>query len=265
MRSLSAKDLLLTMASSFPAKSKRIKIADTGLPVNASLATLPKIDRQALWICVGLVIAVCIFYYPVVRNGFVYDDDLYILKNSQVRDGLSWSTIEWAFTSFDEANWHPLTWLSHALDCQIFGAEPCRSSCRERLATCRERGSAFLLLEYATGFRWRSLMVAALFALHPINVESVAWAAERKNVLSMLFFLARAVGLRLVHAETHWRQLQPYADFLRGGADGASLRSSHSHSCSCCGTTGRYAGSAQEGTCTPRREAKIQAGCRWGP
>jgi len=153
-------------------------------------AALPKIDRQAWWICLGLVIAVCIFYYPVVRNDFnQYDDDVYILKNSQVKDGLSWSTIEWAFTTFDEANWHPLTWLSHALDCQLFGLNPVGPHVENVLLHAANAVLLFLLLENATGFRWRSLTVAALFALHPINVESVAWAAERKNVLSMLLFL----------------------------------------------------------------------------
>jgi Flp pilus assembly protein TadD len=136
-----------------------------------------------------LVTAVCIFYYPVVHNGFVYDDDAYILKNSQVKDGLSWSTIGWAFTTFDEANWHPLTWLSHALDCQLFGLNPVGPHVENVLLHAANAVLLFLLLEYATGFRWRSLMVAALFALHPINVESVAWAAERKNLLSMLLFL----------------------------------------------------------------------------
>jgi len=177
------------MASSFPAKSKRTKIADTTLPGKTPAAALPGIDRQALGICVGLIIAVCIFYSPVVHNGFVFDDDLYILKNSQVQEGLSWSTIGWAFTTFDEANWHPLTWLSHALDCQLFGVNPAGPHIENVLLHAANAVLLFLLLQSATGFRWRSLMVAALFALHPINVESVAWVAERKNLLSMLLFL----------------------------------------------------------------------------
>src|SRR5208283_4940866 len=178
------------MASPFPAKSKRMKNSGMTAAAKTTAAALPKIDRQAWWICLGLVIAVCIFYYPVVRNDFnQYDDDVYILKNSQVKDGLSWSTIEWAFTTFDEANWHPLTWLSHALDCQLFGLNPVGPHVENVLLHAANAVLLFLLLENATGFRWRSLTVAALFALHPINVESVAWAAERKNVLSMLLFL----------------------------------------------------------------------------
>ena len=133
---------------------------------------------------------VCIFYCPILHNEFVqYDDDKYILKNSQVKAGLNWSTIEWAFTTYDEANWHPVTWLSHALDCQVFGLNPAGPHSVNVLLHATNAALLFLLLQSATGFRWRSLFVAALFALHPINVESVAWASERKNVLSMLFFL----------------------------------------------------------------------------
>ncbi|MFZ1919848.1 MAG: tetratricopeptide repeat protein [Terriglobales bacterium] len=150
---------------------------------------MPKIDRQAWWICTGLVIAVCIFYYPVVHNDFIYDDDTYIVNNMQVKAGLTWSTMGWAFTTFDEANWHPVTWLSHALDCQIFGLNPVGPHVENVLLHAANAVVLFLLLQNATGFRWRSLMVAALFALHAINVESVAWAAERKNELSMLLCL----------------------------------------------------------------------------
>ena len=87
------------------------------------------------------------------------------------------------------ANWHPLTWLSHALDCQLFKLNPAGHHYVNVLMHAVNAILLFLLLESATGLTWPSLMVAALFALHPVNVESVAWAAERKNVLSMLFFL----------------------------------------------------------------------------
>ena len=96
--------------------------------------------------------------------------------------------MEWAFTTYEQANWHPLTWLSHALDVEIFGRNPAAHHAVNLSLHALNAVLLFLLLQSATGFRWRSLMVAALFALHPINVESVAWAAERKNVLSMLFF-----------------------------------------------------------------------------
>ena len=95
----------------------------------------------------------------------------------------------WAFTTYDEANWHPLTWLSHALDCQFFGLNPAGHHYTNVLLHALNVWLLFMVLKRATGSVWRSCMVGALFALHPINVESVAWVAERKNLISMLFFL----------------------------------------------------------------------------
>lgn len=129
-------------------------------------------------------------YNTAARHGFSnYDDDRYILTNPHVRAGLRWSTIRWAFTSFDEANWHPLTWLSHALDCQLFQLNPAGHHYSSVLLHALCVMILFVALARATRSIGRSLMVAALFAVHPLNVESVAWVAERKNVLAMLFFL----------------------------------------------------------------------------
>jgi protein O-mannosyl-transferase len=137
-----------------------------------------------------LIAVVLVAYNPVVHNGFVnYDDFGYITDNLHVREGLTWGTVKWAFTTYEQANWHPLTWLSHALVCKLFGLNAAGHHYVNVLLHSVNAILLFLLLQYATGFRWRSLMVAALFALHPINVESVAWASERKNVLSMTFFL----------------------------------------------------------------------------
>ena len=111
------------------------------------------------------------------------------MNNPHVQAGLSWHTIVWAFTSTEQANWHPLTWLSHALDCQLFHLNPAGHHYTNVLLHAVNAVFLFLLLQWTTGSTWRSMMVAALFALHPINVESVAWISERKNVLSMLFFL----------------------------------------------------------------------------
>ncbi len=147
-------------------------------------------DQQSLALCLGLIAVVFVCYSSVIRNQFVYfDDNLYITENPHVDSGLTWETVKWAFTSYYQANWHPLTWLSHALDVSLFGLKPAGPHLENVLLHAINSVLLFLLLQYATGFRWRSLMVAALFALHPINVESVAWAAERKNVLSTLFFL----------------------------------------------------------------------------
>jgi protein O-mannosyl-transferase len=145
---------------------------------------------STLVLCLLLAAVVLVFYNPVVHNGFVnYDDFGYITENPHVREGLPWGTVKWAFTTYDKANWHPLTWLSHGLDYELFGLHAAGHHYMNVLLHALNAILLFLLLQRATGFRWRSLMVAALFALHPINVESVAWASERKNVLSMTFFL----------------------------------------------------------------------------
>ena len=147
-------------------------------------------EKRSTILCLLLVLVTLAFYNPVVHNGFTnLDDDLYVVNNPHVRAGLTWDTVKWAFASREAANWHPLTWLSHALDCQLFKLNPVGPHYVNVLLHAVNAVLLFLLLESATGFTWPSLMVAALFALHPMNVESVAWASERKNVLSMLFLL----------------------------------------------------------------------------
>jgi Flp pilus assembly protein TadD len=137
-----------------------------------------------------LVGATVALYSPVNHHPFVnYDDDGYVTDNVHVKAGLTGETIAWAFTTYDEANWHPLTWLSHALDYQLFELDPAGHHEVNLLLHALNVALLFWVLWQATGYPGRSLMVAALFALHPINVESVAWIAERKNLLSMLFFL----------------------------------------------------------------------------
>ena len=129
-------------------------------------------------------------YAPVARNRFVnFDDDTGIVNNAHVRAGLTWNTVKWSFTSFEQGNWHPLTWLSHALDYEWFGLDAAGHHLVSAWLHAMNVAILFWLLQSATGRTWRSLVVAALFGIHPVNVESVAWAAERKNVLSMLFFL----------------------------------------------------------------------------
>jgi len=146
--------------------------------------------KSTLILCLVLVVATLALYNPVSRNDFVnFDDDRYVLQNSHVRAGIHWSTIQWAFTSWEQANWHPLTWLSHALDYQLFHLNPAGHHYINLLLHVANVLLLFLVLQWFTGYTGRSLMVAALFAVHPINVESVAWVAERKNVLCMLFFL----------------------------------------------------------------------------
>lgn len=137
-----------------------------------------------------LVMATLALYNPISRNGFVgYDDEGYVTENPHTQAGVSWRTISWAFTTLDLANWHPLTWMSHALDCQLFHLNPAGHHYTSLLLHATNALLLFLILQWFTGCTARSLMVAALFALHPLNVESVAWVAERKNVLCMFFFL----------------------------------------------------------------------------
>ena len=137
-----------------------------------------------------LLAATLVVYQPAARNQFInYDDDLYITENIHVRGGLNSATLKWAFTTFEISNWHPLTWLSHSLDVQLFQLNPAGHHLVSVLLHALNALLLFWLLRRATGSTWPSLMVAALFALHPVNVESVAWAAERKTVLSMLFVL----------------------------------------------------------------------------
>ncbi len=137
-----------------------------------------------------LVVATVALYYPIHNHPFAnYDDADYVFDNFHVKAGLRWSTVTWAFTTFAAANWHPLTWLSHAADVQFFHLEPAGHHDMNLLLHTLNVLLLFWVLQRATGCVGRSAMVAALFALHPINVESVAWIAERKNLLSMLFFL----------------------------------------------------------------------------
>lgn len=146
--------------------------------------------QKSLLICAALAIFTCLLYSPVRGHPFVnYDDDSYVTDNAHVQSGLSGETISWAITSTEHDNWHPVTWLSHALDCDLFGVHPGAMHVTNVLIHAVNVVLIFLLLLWATGRTGRSLLVAALFAVHPINVESVAWIAERKNVLSTLFLL----------------------------------------------------------------------------
>jgi Tfp pilus assembly protein PilF len=142
-------------------------------------------------VCLLLAVATLALYNPASRHPFVnYDDDAYVTQNAHVRQGLTADTIRWALTSTEQANWHPLTWLSHALDVSLFRFNPAGHHFTSVLIHIVNVVLLYLLLMWATRRFGPSLFVAALFALHPINVESVAWIAERKNVLcTMSFFV----------------------------------------------------------------------------
>ncbi len=137
-----------------------------------------------------LFLGTLVLYYPALENGFVnYDDPAYVTSNWHVQQGLTSRSLAWAFTSTAEANWHPLTWISHMLDVQLFGLRPAGHHAQSVFWHAVNVVLLFLLLAKATGFVGRSALVAGLFAVHPLNVESVAWVAERKTVLCAFFFL----------------------------------------------------------------------------
>jgi len=151
---------------------------------------LDRLCNRRWLIALVLIGITLIVYLPVKDDQFIgYDDSRYITRNSRVQSGLSWNNITWAFTTYEVANWHPLAWLSHMLDCNLFGLNPAGHHLASLVLHLVNVALLFGLLESLTGNVARSAFVAALFAVHPLNVESVAWVAERKNLLCTLFWL----------------------------------------------------------------------------
>lgn len=148
-------------------------------------------DRALRWlISLALVVATAATYWRLGQLGFVnFDDPDYVVENPLIRAGLTWDGIVAAFTRFAASNWHPLTWLSHMLDCQLFGLNPAPQHLVNGLLHLLNSLLLFGWLSSVTKAIWRSAIVAALFALHPAHVESVAWISERKDVLSTAFGL----------------------------------------------------------------------------
>lgn len=141
-------------------------------------------------ICLVLTLGTAALYWPITTHPFIiFDDEQYISANHHVATGLNWTNFVWAFTTGDQANWHPLTWLSHQLDCTLFGLNAGGHHLVNLLFHIANTLLLFVFLRGTTGATWRSAFVAALFAWHPLHVESVAWAAERKDVLSTFFWL----------------------------------------------------------------------------
>ena len=149
------------------------------------------------FIYVVLVLATVIAFEPIRRNGFVdYDDDRYVTSNPEVSSGLNYKSIVWAFTTphGNTSYWHPLAWLSHMLDCELFGLNPLRHHLTSLLLHIINTLLLFWVFKRMTGAVWPSAFVAAAFALHPLHVESVAWVAERKDVLSGLFWMLTMIA-----------------------------------------------------------------------
>jgi tetratricopeptide (TPR) repeat protein len=141
-------------------------------------------------VCLLLAVITLAVFWPVRRANFVsLDDPDYVTANPHVQQGLTRESVRWAFGAGYASNWHPLTWLSHMLDVELFGASPAGPHLVNLALHATNTVLLFFILRLFTGAHWRSAMVAVLFALHPLHVESVAWVAERKDVLSTLFGL----------------------------------------------------------------------------
>ena len=170
-------------------------MSSVGLQQNEAVGSRPAglyaaLGRHPYLLGLLLILLSLALYYPVKSHPFVnYDDNVYVTDNLSVQNGLTWDTVTWAFRTYDAGNWHPLTWLSHALDVELFDVNPAGPHETSMVLHALNAALLFWVLLRATGCAGRSFVVAALFAVHPINVESVVWVAERKTVLSMFFFL----------------------------------------------------------------------------
>jgi Tfp pilus assembly protein PilF len=163
--------------------------------------------RQLVLLSALLFVSTLLLYGPVVTHRFInLDDEQYITANPHVSAGVSAEGVRWAFHTFYLGNWHPLAWLSHMVDCQLFGMNPAGHHYVNVLLHALNVVVLFVLLARAAGAPWRSFAVAALFALHPLNVENVAWVAERKTLLCALFTLL-ALGAYAWYARARsWRR-----------------------------------------------------------
>jgi hypothetical protein len=168
---------------------KKTRLPGKGTPAVRPSSWSEKLRSRWL-VCLLLGLVMTALFLPAIQFDFVdYDDSDYVKANPHVLTGLSWKNIAWAFQTGHASNWHPLTWLSHMLDCSVFGTGPHGPHLVNVLLHGTNAILLFLVLGQLTAAFWRSAMVAALFALHPLHVESVAWISERKDVLSAMFFV----------------------------------------------------------------------------
>jgi len=146
--------------------------------------------RQIVLISAALVLLILAAFEPLRHNDFIsYDDDFYVTRNRYIQSGITRESVAWAFTTGRQANWHPLTWLSHMLDIELFGLNPLGHHLHSLALHIAATVLLFIVLQSMTGAVWRSAFVAMAFGIHPLRVESVAWAAERKDVLCALFWM----------------------------------------------------------------------------
>ena len=170
------------------------------LPGRRLSISRPRGMRAPAAVCLLLALTIAAVFWPLGASEFInFDDTVYVTDNDAVRSGLSLAGVRWAFLTTDGSNWHPATWLSHMLDAELFGLNAGAHHAVNVAIHALNAVLLFLVLRGMTGALWRSAAVAALFALHPLHVESVAWVSERKDVLSAFFWLATmAAYLRYV-------------------------------------------------------------------
>jgi tetratricopeptide (TPR) repeat protein len=175
-------------------------------------------SKSNLLICCLLIAFSFAAYWQVHGLQFVYfDDPQYTVGNLWVSKGLSWSNVAYALTASVNANWHPVTLLSHMADCQLFGMAPAGHHLTSLVIHTINVLLLFWVLQLATAMVWRSAFVAALFAVHPLNVESVAWIAERKNVLSTMFFLLAIWAYIWYTRAPNWKRYLAFTDLFALG------------------------------------------------
>ena len=192
-------------------QSRTASRGHSGHPVPKWLRALGSGER-ATPACILLLGLVAWAFLPVLRNGFInFDDPEYVTANPHVQGGLTWENIRWALTTLYFGLWQPLTWVSHMVDCQCFGLRPGWHHLTNVLLHAANTMLVLVVLRRMTGALWRSALVAALFALHPLHVESVAWVAERKDVLSTFFVLMT------LWAYVRYAELQSLKSVVRGG------------------------------------------------
>jgi tetratricopeptide (TPR) repeat protein len=166
-------------------------------------------SRKVFFVALCLVAAVIVTYIPVIHSDFVgYDDELYVTENKIVQEGFSSESLKWAFTTFHSGNWHPLTWLSHMLDYELYGLNPAGHHWTQVEFHIVNTVLLFFILFKMTGALYKSAFVAALFALHPLHVESVAWVSERKDLLSTFF------GLMMIFAYHRYVKTSDFKIYL---------------------------------------------------
>src|SRR5260370_10998655 len=177
------------------------------------------VDARRRWLVALALVAACLFVYgQAVSFGFLnFDDNGYVTENQWVRPGLTAAGVRWAFTAVDYYYWQPLTWLSHMIDCQLFGLRPGWHHLTSLLLHIANTLLLFGILLRLTAAFWRSALVAAIFALHPTRIESVVWIAERKDLLSGFFFLAPIwCYLRYAEQPSRGRYCMVIAAFVLG-------------------------------------------------